>query len=221
MSNSLKFDHVAIPLPPYITLKRFASFFKKLGFRNEWYRARVGNQETAMETFVMTRDGVKLALMAGIDGKNSAGERILSQVSEYFRRFGASPQHIALRCDDIEKEVERWLNAGVRFLTEDDKEQPQILRDRDSDGEVFQCFTYPLWGSMFFELKQIARKGQKLTHFEEFRESNVEDLWAALDRALKEGWLFNTNLWGETLNDRMPKPPPRMHFPKSVRTYIP
>ena len=213
MDNPLKFDHVAIPVPPHIPLERFRDLFGRIGFHEEWYRKEIGDGKTGMETSVMTRDGVKFALMRGIDGPGRAGNRIASQVNEYFRQFGAAPQHIALRCDDIEQEVEQWQKAGVRFLTADENGRPQILTDEDDGDRVFQCFTYPLWGSMFFELKQIVREGQTLKKFAEFRDANVEGLWVALDRALSEGWLFNTDIFGDHVHDRLPKPP---RLPKSA-----
>lgn len=195
-----RFDHIAVPVGDKKgDLEKFSQVFKLLGFKQEWYRKRIGNKETAMKTAVMTRGDVKFALMEGIDGKNSKGKKIISQVNEYYRRFGIAPQHIAIRCANLKKLVGEWHKKGVRFLTEDDKGYPAILRDEDEEGRlVLQCFTYPINKSWFFELKQIvAKKDHKLRGLEEFRDDNVRGLWASLNKALKEGWLFDVNIFGE------------------------
>jgi|GEM_PF-277437 len=192
----LQFDHIALPVGPG-NLKKYTELFQLLGFEQEWYRQRIGDKETAMETAVMSRGGVKFALMEGIDGRNSKGERVISQVNEYYRRFGFYPQHIALRCEDIKDLVREWSEKGIRFLTEDENHKPRILVDREGDTAVLQSFTYPINKSWFFEVKQIVRGQVALGEFEEFRDRNVEGLWESLDRAIKEGWLFRVNIFGE------------------------
>jgi 4-hydroxyphenylpyruvate dioxygenase-like putative hemolysin len=192
----LQFDHIAIPVGPG-NLKKYKDLFQLLGFEEEWYRQRIGNEETAMETVVMSRGSAKFALMEGIDGKNSRGERIISQVNEYYRRFGFFPQHIALRCEDIKDLLQEWSAKGIRFLTEDENHKPRILVDQDGDTAVLQSFTYPINKSWFFEVKQIIKGPYELGEFEEFRDHNVEGLWESLDRAIKQGWLFKVNIFGD------------------------
>lgn len=194
-TQNLQFDHLAIPVKH---LDQSMALFKLLGFKKEWYRPRIGSSETAMKTAVMTRGRVKFALMEGIDSSPDAkGKRIVSQVTEYYRRFGMFPQHIALRCDNLENLVQEWHRKGVRFLTEDQNQKPRILKDIDGGIHILQCFTYPINGGWFLELKQILRARSKPHEkFEEFRDENVEGLWKSLDKALKEGWLFQVNIFG-------------------------
>jgi 4-hydroxyphenylpyruvate dioxygenase-like putative hemolysin len=194
MTTEMEFDHIAFPVPD---LQKYVSLFSRLGFRPEWKRERIGNRETSMKTVVMTRGRAKFALMEGIDGQGPKGNRILSQVTEYYRRFGIAPQHIALRCENIEAVVREWHRAGVRFLTEDRDHRPQILVDKNKEGTVLQCFTYPIAGSWFFEIKQIVQGRACLHAFQEFRDRNVKGLWASLDRTIKEGLLFKTDIYGK------------------------
>ena len=199
------FDHVAMQIDPAENLASYIKIFELLGFKTGYYRPHIGNDETAMETAVMwagpkktSRGSAQFALMRGIDGKDSRGKRIVSQVNQYYHRFGFFPQHIALRCNDIIAVVDDWTAKGVRFLTEDDARHPRILLDDEQGVKVLQCFTYPLRGTWFFEIKQVVSAGKKVTldKYEEFRDANVEGLWACLDRALKEGWLFGSDLFG-------------------------
>lgn len=201
----LYFDHIAIPIDSHENLEDYIRIFELLGFKKEWYRGRIGNNETAMETVVMASGhpsaimpGAKFALMKGIDGAHANGEKIVSQVNAYYRRFGFFPQHIALRCDDIKNLVEEWSSKGIRFLTEDENQKPRILHDREENGtEILQCFTYPLNRTWFFEIKQIIRGDASHGIFEEFTDANVQGLWHSLDRALAKGWLFSINIFGE------------------------
>lgn len=196
---SLEFDHVAVAIGnTKEDLEKYEGIFRKLGFVKEWKRKRIGNNETAMSTSVMSRGKVKLALMEGIDGYDTKGRRAYSQVSAYYKKFGLSVQHIALRCGDIETLIQEWSEAGVRFLTEDENHKPRILVDKDKRGNtVLQCFTYPINKTLFFELKQIVKDKKRIGKFEEFRDANVEGLWSSLDTALKKGWLFKVNIFGE------------------------
>ena len=194
----LYFDHIAIAIGKNPgDLERYEHIFELLGFDKEWQRNRIGNKETAMKTAVLTRGKVKLALMEGIDGKNQKGAKVVSQVNEYYQRFGLSVQHIALRCSNLQKLLDEWSKAGVRFLTEDKNRKPKILVDEENSATILQCFTYPINKTLFFELKQIVKGKKNLKKIEEFRDANVEGLWASLDRALKEGWLFEVNIFGE------------------------
>lgn len=196
--QSLYFDHVAISVgdkPGDLELQE--SIFAMLGFEREWSRMRIGNEETGMKTSVVTRGKVKLALMEGIDGLSAENAAVASQVSEYYRRFGFSVQHIALRTGNLKKLISEWSNIGVRFLTENADHKPVILISKQSDAVVLQCFTYPINKTFFFELKQIVKAGKNIKNIEEFRDANVEGLWQSLDKALKEGWLFKVNIFGE------------------------
>jgi len=199
--QALYFDHIAVCVGDKKgDLKRYQALFELLGFKPEWYRERIGDEVTGMETVVMTRGEAKFALMEGINGLDSKGSRVISQVNLYYHKFGIFPQHIALRCRNLKSLIQEWSSIGIRFLTEDENHNPRILIDRDEkEGVILQCFTYPINKSWFFELKQII-KGEEvnLEEFEEFRDENVRGLWTSLDKAIKEGWLFKVNIFGET-----------------------
>ncbi len=199
------FDHIAIPIDPAEELASYIRLFELLGFKTGYYRPHIGNEETAMETVVMwggpkktSRGSAQFALMRGLNGRDSRGKRIVSQVNEYYHRFGFFPQHIALRCNDIVAVVDDWTAKGVRFLTEDEQHRARILTDDEEGVKILQCFTYPFRGTWFFEIKQVLGKGSQsaLNKYEEFRDANVKGLWASLDRALKEGWLFQSDIFG-------------------------
>jgi 4-hydroxyphenylpyruvate dioxygenase-like putative hemolysin len=97
----------------------------------------------------------------------------------------------------LQKILDEWSKVGVRFLTEDENHKPTILIDKENGSTVLQCFTYPIDKTLFFELKQVIKTKKNLKNIQEFRDANVKGLWESLDRALKEGWLFKVNIFGE------------------------
>ena len=198
----VRVDHIAIPVGDAPgSLEKSQSVFELMGFKPEWYRERIGNNETAMKTVVMVDGEAKFALMEGIDGRDSKGRKVISQVNEYFRRFGIMPQHIALRYETLElfeSRIATFHQNGFRFITEDEFHRPRILRDENEDGTVFQCFTFPVEKSWFFELKHVdAQREAHLTQFEEFRDDNVQELWESVDKLIKSDLLFRVNIFGE------------------------
>ncbi|MDO8600148.1 MAG: VOC family protein [bacterium] len=203
--QNLTFDHIAtVNGANDGSLERTVSLFKLLGFTSNMYDRAKGVGEdrpdgTKMRTIVVARDHVKIALMEGMDGRSTDGKPIASQITEYFRRFGVCVQHIAIRCNDLQALVQELHKRGIRFITQYENGKPQILVSEDEEeGTVLQCFTFPVEGTFFFELKQVIKKrGAK--NIQEFRDANVKGLWSSIKEAIDQGWLFNVNIRGEKI----------------------
>jgi hypothetical protein len=200
--QNLCFDHAAIVMGANdASLQKAERLFKILGFGEKIYdrgEQGVGNDETKMKTSVVKRDNVKFALMEGIDGQDKDGQPVCSQITEYFRRFGVCVQHIAIRCNNLKSLTDELFANGIKFITENEDGTPRLLTDRDEEGrDVLQCFTYPIDKTFFFEFKQVIDKTKSSKHLEEFRDQNVEGLWASIDKKVKDGTLFKINILGE------------------------
>jgi methylmalonyl-CoA/ethylmalonyl-CoA epimerase len=143
-------------------------FTKVLGFDLLWSAKDVGSEKSSMDTVVVRRGKVKIALMEGHD------KAVKSQINEFIERFGQGVQHVALEVDDIEAVSREWESHGVRFCG-------PVKQGRDGFGPLRQRFTYPLFptSGLFIELTQRKEGGEKSTTF--VRET-VESLYRDIER---------------------------------------
>jgi methylmalonyl-CoA/ethylmalonyl-CoA epimerase len=143
-------------------------FTKVLGFDLLWSAKDVGTEKSSMDTVVVQRGKVKIALMEGHD------KAVKSQINEFIERFGQGVQHVALEVDDIEAVSREWETHGVRFCG-------PVKQGRDGFGPLRQRFTYPLFptGGLFIELTQRKERGEASTTF--VRET-VEALYRDIER---------------------------------------
>jgi 4-hydroxyphenylpyruvate dioxygenase-like putative hemolysin len=116
-------------------------------------------QLSGMISTVMKTGDIKLAINQGTNDS--------SQITEFVRNHGEGVQHIALRVKDLQHAVQLLSERGLTFLT-------PILEDHDDKGKLYQIFTQPIWGSMFFEF--IQREG-----CETFGLGNVQTLYEAVE----------------------------------------
>jgi len=199
------FDHIAVVVPKCDVIH---ALFTYLGFDTGYARKAIGDIYTSMTTVVMQAPfahellagRLQIALMSGNDGIDHTGQKIKSQISEYYARRGSfSVQHIAIRVHDITGLVRAWSNLGVQFITSDDN-GPHILEDTEDNIPVLQCFTYPIIekSGTFFELKQIVNPSEQHAAVrKEFRDRNVEGLWSHINRMIRTNRLFYSNIFDE------------------------
>ena len=128
---------------------------------------------TPMDTIVVQRHNVKIALMQGHDkiGK--------SHRTEFIERFGPGMQHIALEVEDREAVCQEWEAHGVKF-------SGPMKEGRDGFGPLRQRFTYPLFpgSGVFLELTQ-RRHGHEES--KPFVEGTVKSLYQDTERDQTQG----------------------------------
>jgi 4-hydroxyphenylpyruvate dioxygenase-like putative hemolysin len=115
---------------------------------------------SGMISTVMKTGDIKLALNEGTTPD--------SQISEFVAKHGEGVQHVALRVKNLEHTVALLKQRGLEFIT-------PILQDKDDKGTLFQIFSKPVWGGLFFEF--IQRDG-----CETFGQGNVQTLYEAVER---------------------------------------
>ena len=166
MGGTTGIDHITLCVPNLRVAEYL--FNKILGFQTIWSAQDVGSERSSMDTIVVQRDNVKIALMQGRDKEGK------SQITEFVERFGPGIQHVALEVDDIEAVCREWESHGVKF-------SGPLKEGRDGLGPLRQRFTYPLFpgSGIFFELTQ-RRHG--LEESKTFVKGTVESLYKDIER---------------------------------------
>ena len=171
MSGPIGIDHVTLCVNDLRAAEYL--FNKILGFHTIWSACDVGSARSSMDTIVVQKENVKIALMQGRD-KNGK-----SQITEFVEKFGPGIQHVALEVDDIEAVCREWESKGVHF-------SGPVKEGRDGFGPLKQRFTYPLFpgSGIFIELTQ-RRQGQEES--KTFVKSTVESLYQDIERDQTQG----------------------------------
>lgn len=166
MSGPIGIDHVTLCVENLAAAEFL--FTKILGFEVIWSARDVGTDQSSMDTLVVQRGPVRVAIMQGRD------KAIKSQINEFIEQFGAGVQHVALEVDDIDAVCQEWEQHGVKF-------SGPIKEGRDGFGPLRQRFTYPLFpgSGVFFELTQ-RRSGQE--EAKTFVTGTVESLYKDIER---------------------------------------
>jgi methylmalonyl-CoA/ethylmalonyl-CoA epimerase len=143
-------------------------FTKILGFEVLWSARDVGSEKSSMDTIVVRRGGVRIALMQGHDKSGR------SQINDFIEKYGQGVQHFALEVEDIEAVCKEWEAHGVKFCG-------PIKEGRDGFGPLRQRFTYPLFpaSGLFIELTQREHGGEAS---KTFVRSTVESLYRDIER---------------------------------------
>lgn len=171
MSESVGIDHITLCVNDLHAAEYL--FNNVLGFHTIWSAQDVGSDRSSMDTIVVQRDNVKIALMQGRDKMGK------SQITEFVERFGPGIQHVALEVDDIDAVSREWEELGVRF-------SGPVKEGRDGFGPLRQRFTYPLFpgSGIFLELTQ-RRRGQEES--KTFVKGTVESLYKDIERDQTKG----------------------------------
>lgn len=115
---------------------------------------------SGMISTVMKAGDIKFALNEGTNAD--------SQITQFVDKHGEGVQHIAFRVINLEHTVNLLKQRGLEFIT-------PILQDKDDKGELYQIFSKPVWGGLFFEF--IQRDG-----CETFGQGNVQILYEAVEQ---------------------------------------
>jgi methylmalonyl-CoA/ethylmalonyl-CoA epimerase len=171
MSEQLGIDHITLCVRNLAQAEYL--FTKILGFDVIWSAQDVGTRQSSMDTVVVQRGHVKVALMQGRD------KVVSSQISEFIEKFGQGVQHVAIEVDDIEAVCREWEGKGVQF-------SGPLKEGRDGFGPLRQRFTYPLFpdGGVFLELTQ-RQHGEEQSRT--FVRTTVEALYRDIERDQLEG----------------------------------
>jgi methylmalonyl-CoA/ethylmalonyl-CoA epimerase len=171
MSDQAGIDHITLCVRNLSQAEYL--FTNVLGFDVLWSAQDVGTRQSSMDTVVVQRGNVKVALMQGRD------KAVPSQISEFIEKFGQGVQHVAIEVDDIEAVCREWEGKGVRF-------SGPLKEGRDGFGPLRQRFTYPLFpdGGIFLELTQ-RQQGDEQSHT--FVLATVEALYRDIERDQLEG----------------------------------
>lgn len=166
MEQTTGFDHVTLCVDN-LEAAEFL-FAKILGFEVIWSAQDVGSDTSSMDTVVVQRGAVKIALM---QGRDKTGR---SQINEFIERYGPGVQHVALEVDNIEAVCREWEAHGVKF-------SGPVKEGRDGFGLLKQRFTYPLFpnSGLFIELTQ-RQHGKEAART--FVRSTVESLYKDIER---------------------------------------
>jgi methylmalonyl-CoA/ethylmalonyl-CoA epimerase len=171
MSGPIGIDHVTLCVQNLAAAEFL--FTKILGFDVLWCARDVGTEKSSMDTIVVQRGPIRVAIMQGHD------KTIKSQINEFVEHFGSGVQHIALEVDDIDSVCREWETHGVKF-TGPTKE------GRDGFGPLRQRFTYPLFpgSGVFLELiqRQVGDEKSK-----SFAKGSVESLYKDIERDQESG----------------------------------
>jgi methylmalonyl-CoA/ethylmalonyl-CoA epimerase len=154
VSDYLGIDHVAIAVQE---LEHAIDFFREvLGFSLKCRRTTRGTK-TGMVSAEMELNGIKFVLCQGIEPE--------SQVSRLITEYGPGVAHIALRVNDVHSAAKTLKDRGMNFDTTviGNETLRQIFSSRSSNT------------GLTFEF--IERNGE-----EDFRDENVGDLFAQLER---------------------------------------
>jgi methylmalonyl-CoA/ethylmalonyl-CoA epimerase len=147
----LNVDHVAIAVTDLSTA---ISWYASLGFSMLERRATEG-QHSGMISAVLRAGRAVVVLLQGTSPQ--------SQVSRFIEHFGAGVQHIALEVADLDRALERVLNAGgeVDAQTQDEGIRQVFLRREPGSG---------------VRVELIERRGG------DFTESSVRQLFLAFEQ---------------------------------------
>lgn len=171
MGDTVGIDHITLCVNDLHAAEHL--FNKILGFETIWSANDVGTERSSMDTIVVQRNNIRIALM---QGRDKSGK---SQITEFVERFGPGIQHVALEVDDIEMVCKEWEAHGVRF-------SGPVKEGRDGFGPLRQRFTYPLFpgSGIFLELTQ-RRQGKEQS--KTFVKSTVEALYQDIERDQTQG----------------------------------
>ncbi len=171
MSGPIGIDHVTLCVQNLAAAEFL--FTKILGFDVLWSARDVGTERSSMDTIVVQRGPIRVAIMQGRD------KTIKSQINEFVEQFGSGVQHIALEVDDLDTVCGEWEAHGVKF-TGPTKE------GRDGFGPLRQRFTYPLFpgSGVFLELIQRQVGDEKSRSF---AKGSVESLYKDIERDQENG----------------------------------
>lgn len=166
MKETMGFDHVTLCVPKLAAAEYL--FTKILGFEVLWSARDVGSDKSSMDTIVVQRGEVRVALMQGRD------KTVKSQINEFIEKYGPGVQHVALEVDDIEAVCREWEARGVKF-------SGPLKEGRDGFGPLKQRFTYPLFpgSGVFLELTQRVHGTEKSRTFVR---GTVEALYKDIER---------------------------------------
>jgi methylmalonyl-CoA/ethylmalonyl-CoA epimerase len=171
MNEPLGIDHITLCVKNLSQAEYL--FTKVLGFGVIWSAQDVGTRQSSMDTVVVQRGHVKVAIMQGRD------KVVPSQISEFIEKFGQGVQHVAIEVDDIEAVCREWEGRGVKF-------SGPLKEGRDGFGPLRQRFTYPLFpdSGVFLELTQ-RQHGEEESRT--FVRTTVEALYRDIERDQLEG----------------------------------
>jgi methylmalonyl-CoA/ethylmalonyl-CoA epimerase len=166
MEHNLGIDHITLCVENLAAAEFL--FTKVLGFEAIWSAQDVGSDKSTMDTVVVQRGAVKVALIQGHD------KAVKSQINDFIEKYGQGVQHVAIEVDDIEAVCLEWEAHGVRF-------SGPLKEGRDGFGPLKQRFTYPLFpgGGLFIELTQRAASGEES---KTFVRGTVEALYRDIER---------------------------------------
>lgn len=171
MSGTVGIDHITLCVPDL----RAAEFLFNhvLGFHTIWSAQDVGTEKSSMDTIVVQRGCIKVALMQGNDKQEK------SQITDFVERYGPGVQHVAIEVDDIEAVCQEWEAHGVQF-------SGPIKEGRDGFGPLRQRFTCPLFpgSGVFFELAQRQHGNEKS---QSFVKGTVESLYRDIEKQQSGG----------------------------------
>lgn len=171
MNQPLGIDHITLCVES-LDAAEFL-FTKILGFDVLWSARDVGSDNSSMDTVVVQRGPVRVALMQGRD------KAMKSQINDFIEKYGQGVQHFAIEVEDIEAACREWEAHGVQF-------SGLIKEGRDGFGPLKQRFTYPLFpaSGLFIELIQREHGGAKA---KTFVRSTVESLYKDIERDQASG----------------------------------
>lgn len=171
MSGTIGIDHITLCVNDLRVAEYL--FTRVLGFHTIWSAEDVGTPRSSMDTIVVQRDDIKVALM---QGRDKTGK---SQITEFVEQYGPGVQHVALEVDNIEEVCREWEAQGVKF-------SGPIKDGRDGFGPLRQRFTYPLFpgSGLFIELTQ-RRHGEDRART--FVMGTVESLYRDIERDQTQG----------------------------------
>lgn len=166
MEGAVGIDHITLCVPDLQAAEYL--FTKILGFHTIWSAQDVGTDKSSMDTVVVQRGNVKVALMQGRDKQEK------SQITDFVERYGPGIQHVAIEVDDIEAVCKEWEAQGVKF-------SGPLKEGRDGFGPLKQRFTFPLFpgSGVFFELTQRQHGEEKS---KTFVRGIVESLYKDIER---------------------------------------
>ncbi|HLC95250.1 MAG TPA: VOC family protein, partial [Patescibacteria group bacterium] len=173
-------DHVAIAVD---SLDQYVQLYKDFGFHVVYAprkkKGLIQGERSAMRTYALRRGGLTIALVQGVDQKDT------SQVTMYVRQHGNhSLHHAALLTTHLSKMVASYLANGIGFrlyrvpeIGMDVAPKHIVHQSNDADGSFLQCFTKPFTriqghGGFFFELIERL-SSEKETHLFDDRTVSV------------------------------------------------
>jgi methylmalonyl-CoA/ethylmalonyl-CoA epimerase len=149
-------DHITLCVG---SLNNSVDFCKNVLGMTEFAYFGPETSHSGMISTVMKTGDIKFALNEGTNAD--------SQITQFVDKHGEGVQHIAFRVQNLEHTVAVLKQRGLEFIT-------PILQDKDDKGKLYQIFSKPVWGGLFFEF--IQRDG-----CETFGQGNVQTLYEAVE----------------------------------------